>query len=258
MGNVSPSGFEALRLSIWGAYRLFGTRASYIVCLNSTPLRNARRLTGDLPDGVEWRTVTADDIAPLIRPYLDRRMAEGVGWKFAPLRLSDGRPELALDNDCILWKVPPPLERWLNDPSSGPVIAEDVRPCFGQFHRLCGDRPKNSGLRALPAGFDLEHRLRDVLKQVPVVLRSELDEQGLQVAALSASGPPAVVTIHDVSICSPFPPHAPDLGRCGAHFVGLNARSLPWSDAGRPAVDIIRTHWIRLRDAVARLVRAPR
>lgn len=74
-------------------------------------------------------------------------------------------------------------------------------------------------------------------------LDSELDEQGLQVAAVSVFGPPEVVSIEDVTICSPFPPHRRELGRCGAHFCGLNARRFPWQLKGRYAEDWIDEHW---------------
>jgi hypothetical protein len=61
-----------------------------------------------------------------------------------------------------------------------------------------------------------------------------------------------------VSICSPFPPHLPDLGHCGAHFCGLNAKRLGWELDGRPAEHHVRDHWAALRDAVtARVMRAP-
>ena len=46
-------------------------------------------------------------------------------------------------------------------------------------------------------------------------------------------------------------PHVPHLGRCGAHFVGVNARSVPWSYCGRPGVPYLQDHWCRWRDEVA-------
>jgi hypothetical protein len=254
VGDVSESGFQALQLSIRGAHRLIGPDARYVVCVNSVPVDRARALAGPVPEHVEWRAVTRDELAPFIRPHLDGGLAEGVGWKFAPFRLDPDRPELALDNDCILWDLPEALRLWLDAGGGVRVIAEDVRACFGQFASLCGDEPRNSGIRALPAGFDLEGRMRRVLTQVPAVMSSELDEQGLQVAAVSADGPPAVVRVSEVSICSPFPPHLPHLGACGAHFVGVNARSLPWSYEGRPGVEYIQEHWTRWRPEVARRV----
>ncbi|HEY8431795.1 MAG TPA: hypothetical protein VIL20_25625, partial [Sandaracinaceae bacterium] len=130
------------------------------------------------------------------------------------------------------------------------VIAEDVRRCFGRFDALCGPKPRNSGIRGTPPGFDLETALRRTLGSVDGTLRSELDEQGLQVAALTRTAPTHVVRTSEVSICSPFPPHQPALGRAGAHFVGLNARSLGWTYEGRPAELLVRAHFERLLPAV--------
>lgn len=73
-------------------------------------------------------------------------------------------------------------------------------------------------------------------------LVSELDEQGLEIAALSRARPPLVVTLNEVAICSPFPPHLQRLGSCGAHFVGLNMkRPRPWYD--QRALDRIGENW---------------
>ena len=105
IGNVSRQGWEALRLSIWGAWRLFGEDAIYVVCVNSISLDDARRHCGQVPDLVGWRDVTGE-FPSWMRPYLDNAMAEGVGWKLAPIRLFPDMRELSLDNDCILVEHP--------------------------------------------------------------------------------------------------------------------------------------------------------
>ncbi len=251
IGDVSRRGFEALRLSIWGAWRLFGPSASYVVCVNTIPLPSAQLLTGEIPDSVTWHASTPNQLPEFVRPHLDDSMVEGVGWKFAPLRLFPEHHELALDNDCILWEMPTAIRHWLaraHDETC--VIAQDVRPAFGQFARFCRSTPCNSGIRGLPPRFDFAHRLRSLLEAHPVRLTSELDEQGLQVAAVSRSREPLMVGVDEVSICSPFPPHQPHLGTCGAHFVGLNARKLPWALGGRPAHELIREHWEKHRDTL--------
>ncbi|HEX2868210.1 MAG TPA: hypothetical protein VHO03_14285 [Ignavibacteriales bacterium] len=38
--------------------------------------------------------------------------------------------------------------------------------------------PRNSGIRGLPPGFNLEMSLRRILEKNPVKMTSELDEQG--------------------------------------------------------------------------------
>jgi hypothetical protein len=234
VGDVSPRGFEALRLSIWGAWRLFGAAAGYVVCVNGIAPEEARGRTGPISAAIGWRV--PGEIPDHIRRVLDAGMAEGVAWKFAPLRLFPDRHELALDNDCIVWAMPEALRAWLQG-GDRCLTAEGVRLGFGQFPDLCGPEPRNSGIRGLPPGFDLGDALAGVLARPPTKLRSELDEQGLQVAAISRPRPPLVVRVDEVTVCSPFHPHVSELGRCGAHFVGLNLRHIPWGYYGRPADD---------------------
>jgi len=247
IGDVSERGFEALRLSIWGVWWLWERTACYAVCVNSIPMERARALTGPVPDEVEWVDASAQ-VPAFLRERFDAGMAEGVGWKLAPLRVFPDLHELSLDNDCILWDLPVGMARWLaEEQDAACLMAEDVRACFGRFAPLCGPEPRNLGIRGLPPGFDLEVALREVLEQTPGILSSELDEQGMQVAALSRQRPAHVVKVEEVSICSPFPPHLPHLGRCGAHFCGLNARHLPWRYYDKPAEECVREHWERHR-----------
>ena len=246
IGDVSDHGWQALRLSILGARRVFGPSAAYAVCVNSVPLETARARVGDVATGLEWVAVSRDDIPVAIRERFDAGLAEGVAWKLAPLRLFPECWELSLDNDCILWGLPEGMRRWLElaDPHRC-LLAEDARALFGQFTRFCGREPRNAGIRGLPPGYPLEELLSRLVKEVPTLLSSELDEQGLQVAAVSLLKEPVVVAIDDVTVCSPFPPHRTELGRCGAHFCGLNARHYPWQLEGRYAEEWIAEHWHR-------------
>ena len=252
IGDVNPRGFAALRLSVWGAWRLFGASARYRIHVNTVSLADARARTGALPPAVEWEPVTRV-LPACLAPHLDPSMAEGVAWKLVPLRAFPEDHELALDNDLVLWRVPDALTDWLEGGAPF-LLAEDVRACFGSFGELCGERPLNTGVRGLPPGFALETALADVLARRPGLLRSELDEQGLQVAALLGAGDVAVVGLDEVTICSPFPPHLPHLGSAGAHFVGLNSRRLGFRFDGRAAEEVRAEHWDRHAEEVARRV----
>lgn len=263
IGDVSDRGFEALRLSILGAANIFGVGAEYAVCVNTLTPPAARKRTGDVPPEVAWHNTTGQ-VPDFLEQFMDPGMAEGVGWKFAPLRLFPDRHEIALDNDCILWEIPESIRGWLEGAQPRQcLIARDVRPAFGRFAAFCGPAPCNTGIRGLPPGFDFEAALQGVLQEQqwlagePLALSSELDEQGLQTAALSREQPPAVVDLHEVSICSPFWPHLPELGRCGAHFVGINARHIPWDYYDRSADVCSREHWNRHRPALYRNVGLP-
>jgi hypothetical protein len=66
------------------------------------------------------------------------------------------------------------------------------------------------------------------------------------------------VTLEEVTVCSPFHPHLPHLGRCGAHFVGLNARTIAWDYCGRPADECMAEHWARHRGELHARTGAPR
>jgi hypothetical protein len=241
IGDVSTLGFEALRLSLWGASRVFGSNARLAVCVNTVSVEDAQLHTGPVPDVVEWRT--AGEIPDFLRHYLDGSMAEGVAWKLAPLRIFPDRYELSLDNDCILWELPGTMRAWLEEKVPGCLIAADVTRAHGAFTHLTREEPRNTGIRGLPPGFDLGIALRTVLERHPVLLRSELDEQGLQVVALDLQREAHVVSTNEVAICSPFWPHQPHLGRAGAHFVGLNSRQLPWTYYDRSATECVVENW---------------
>jgi hypothetical protein len=245
IGDVSPAGFEALRLSIWGAAHLFGPEAAMAVCVNSVSVHEAEARTGPVPVQVQWRE--AGDLPEFLRSRLDRGMAEGVAWKFAPLRVFPERYELSLDNDCILWALPHAVAAWLDEDEPRCLIAADDVLAHGAFTHLTRPEPRNTGIRGIPPGYDLGATLHAVLTEHDAPLRSELDEQGLQVVALDRGRPAHVVSTEDVSICSPFWPHRPVLGRAGAHFIALNARALPWSYYDRPASEWVQENWQRHR-----------
>jgi hypothetical protein len=256
IGDVSSLGFETLRLSAWGARQVFGRAARYVVCVNSVPLDQARARAGEVPIEIEWLDVTGN-LSPVVAHAIDAGMAEGVGWKFAPMRLDPDRYELHFDNDCVLWALPAAIGRWLADDEPTCLLAEDVITMLGQFQSLCGPAPRNSGIRGIPPGFDLAGAFTSALAETGVTLRSELDEQGLVTFTCSRDRSPHVVPVEDVAICGPFPPHRQQLGRCGAHFVGLNAHRLPWTRDGLPGETHVRNHWARHRPELYAAVHLP-
>jgi hypothetical protein len=56
-----------------------------------------------------------------------------------------------------------------------------------------------------------------------------------------------MVSTREVSICSPFWPRSPELGTCGAHFVGMNSRHTGWDYYDRPADLWLDEHWAQSR-----------
>lgn len=255
---MAPRGFESLHLSLWGAWKVFGSAAEYWVAVNTiAPEDVAERIAPPMP--LRWCHSVAP--VPWLGAYLDDGMADGVAWKLTPVRVAPGCPELALDNDVVLWALPAAVARWLSEPASF-LLAADVSPAFGRFSPLCGRAPRNTGMRGVPAGFDLEAALQRFLDRQGGLLCTELDEQGMQVATLQRAAQVAGAALHvvdtgDVAICSPFPPHSPEPGRSGAHFVGLNTKRLGWRYYDRPAEEVRAEHWDALRAELYRLTGAP-
>ncbi len=259
VGDVSARGWEALRLSVYCAMRLFSADGfpfdrdvHYVVCVNSLPLEEAQARSGAMPAELEWQVFGRENIPPFLTPHLEPGMAEGVGWKLVPPQLDSDRHELALDNDCILFAMPAAVRAFLAR-HDATLLAEDVERCLGLFDAAAPPGAINSGLRGLPPGINYAARLTAALQAQqassasPFLLRSELDEQGLQTVALHTGSPCLLVSREEVSICSPFWPRQPELGSCGAHFVGLNARHLPWNYYERTADVVRREHWDRHR-----------
>lgn len=243
VGDVSRSGFEAPSLSIRSAWNLFPEGTRFAVCVNTISTETARLRTGEVPSSVQW--VDANSLVPeWLYEHVDTEMAEGVAWKFAPFRLFPDCYEIALDNDVILWRIPELMQVWVTSgDSNSTIMAEDLQRSLGQFSALCDSRAVNSGIRGIPPRFNYELRLRTMLQQTRVSLQSELDEQGLQAAVFGQTNL-TLVSTGDVTICSAFPMHQHYLGRCGAHFVGLNRKTLPWKSAdGRPIHELIREAW---------------
>ncbi len=226
IGDVSSRGFEALALSIAGARMVFGSSARYVVCVNTINLDSARTRVRGMANYVEWHDATGE-IPSWLGGYLDGNMAEGVAWKFAPVRLFHERHVLCLDNDVIMWRLPTAIHQWLEDGDSL-LIAEDVRACHGQFAPFCTEEPRNAGIVGFPPHYDVQTKMRSLLDETGVCLSAETDEQGLQVA-LVTSEKHRVVAVREVSICGYYHPHLPELGSCGAHFVGVNVKHLAYA-----------------------------
>ena len=147
-------------------------------------------------------------------------MAEGVAWKFAPLRFFPDRWELSLDNDCILWEMPTAIRRWLQDGDNDLcVLEEDAKRCLGQFATTsAARRPSTPAYGACRPASTWRPRCGRCSNGAPSCSARSWTNRALQAAALSLRKPPLLVSVEEVTICSPFWPHHPHLGPRGAHF----------------------------------------
>jgi hypothetical protein len=203
IGDVLPYGIEALRLSVWGAYRSFGASARYVIGVHGIAPSHARAVTlvmaGSLPDVITWERV---DLSRLPRWLRGTGLSPRLAPRFAPVLVDapvDDRAELRLDRRCVLFALPPTLAAWLDDPNP--------RACALLADQ---DGEPSAALRGAGRGFDLEEALREALRQTPRPLRSREDAERLEVDALSLLEPPRLVSAREIG--------ASDLGSHGVRL----------------------------------------
>jgi hypothetical protein len=188
IGDVLPYGIEALRLSVWGAFRCFGATARYVIGVHDLAPSHARAVThvmaGALPDAVAWDGVDSSLLPGWLR-HAD--VSPRLAHRFAPVLIDRERAELRLDRRCVLFATPPTLAAWLDDPNP--------RAC-ALLADLDGE--PTTGLRGAGRGFDLEEALREVLREAPRAIHSREDAERLEVEALSLLEPPHLVSAREV------------------------------------------------------------
>ena len=246
IGDGQPRAYESLRLSILGAWRLFGPRAAYAVCVNTVSTAEVRRRVGPVPAAVAWVDTTRGWARSFAFAHTGPGRAQNAAWQLVPPRLFPDRFEIALDGDVILWAMPGAMEGWLAEPHPGStLLAEAHTLAYGAFAGLGGARAGSTAIRGVPPGFDLVAAWKGVLRDRPAFLSTSADVEGLLVAAHVRAGEPWLVSREDVAFSPPRPAQAPVLGRCGVRFVGSDEH---WDrcrpelyrrvDAGVPLVPI--------------------
>ncbi len=217
IGDLLPYGIEALRLSVWGAFRCFGDGARYVIGVHDVAPARAQALVRGLPDAVAWQRVDPSQLPSwLRRADVSPRFA----LRFAPVLLDREdreRAELRLDRGCVLFATPPTVAAWLDDPNP--------RACALLADH--GGEP-NTTLRGAGRGFDLEEALRETLREAPRALRSREDAERLELDALSLLEPPRLV-----------PPREVDVTELGSHGVRL----APPLDGSAPSAPRDRARW---------------
>lgn len=102
-------------------------------------------------------------------------------WKFYPPRLRKSGKELFLDNDLVITKRLPSIDKFLN--SDSVLMTEGLRQNFGcLIHKLPLQSPANAGIIGLPEKLDLRRVILNNLNG----WKSRFDNQGI--AVLAAKG----------------------------------------------------------------------
>lgn len=111
----------------------------------------------------------------------------GTMWKVCPARMRMESHEIVMDNDVILLRKFPQIDRFLEETDKALVLEEPIR-FYGRYDCMFGPDPPylNSGFMGFPPGYDYGTEIFNTwVKHGRYMNLSQADEQGLLTLALS-------------------------------------------------------------------------
>jgi hypothetical protein len=206
IGNVDVGGWESLKKSIKILPRSY-PEFDLVLCHNNLTSDQINNLT-DM--GIKTYKQTQN--------YLK---VGSSGWKLIPPRLRIESHELWLDNDVIIQKRLPSIDKWLESKTG--IISHGLYGLYGKYKKFIKEGLNlNAGVFGLPAYFDFEQKINElynlVLESLP--LNMPFDEQGL--VSTIISNIPGFIKIpkEEIIICERG--SEVKLAVAGMHFVGIN------------------------------------
>lgn len=149
--KTSSQAFTMLDMSVRFAKLIF-PYARHSICYNN--------LTADAKRTVraigEENDVELLDVSSLLPKWLASKNVKNSWWKYAPQRLDSAKYELVLDNDVILWGVPPTLHEAIRNDAML-ALSDGAGQYYGDFlEAVIKNQPNlrlNAGLLGMPQGY---------------------------------------------------------------------------------------------------------
>ena len=218
IGPVENLGFEILKESIF-SFKVIYPEFDLILCHNHISVEKVADL------GIDLYEQLAVDMPFIARqPDNNSEEASGCGWKLSPPRLRMDAHELWIDNDLVIKKRLPIIDKWLE--SNTTLISAGVGRCrmYGDFDRFV---PKGlhvcAGLFGVPPFFDFQKRIEDISVHATKPIGG-YDEQGMTAAIVTNEIGFMKIPLSQLWISEDhveFPSNIPS----AIHFVGANRKS---------------------------------
>jgi hypothetical protein len=203
IGNVAKAGYETLKYSIKTVKSIYGDKFDLFLCHNSIE-ESSLQFAKDY--GV--KLINQDSTCLPSSP-------KGVAWKLYPPRLSLESHEIMVDNDLVILKQLPEIDKFLT--SNSVIYTEGLFGLYGSFKKTVTIKPYlNSGLIGLPPNFDFATAILKNIKP----WEDYFDEQGLIAKIFSTFPNKICIKLPTIAICRqdgilPNFTH-------GCHFCGVN------------------------------------
>jgi hypothetical protein len=218
IGPCHAAGFESLTQSIKRFKRIYGGCFYYIICFNQLDEFHQSKLPVNSVDAI----INQNDY----RNELDKpppqigNLIAGPCWKLYPPRLSANQHEIIIDNDVIIYKRFPEIEKFLETDDLFLISQAFQRSYHGRFEKLVKDNFNiNSGLVCLPPKFDYAAKINNLIRETKGTWQTHFEEQSL-VATVLQDENVEIIPINKIQVSGPTPGFK--IGSCGTHFCGVN------------------------------------
>lgn len=155
--KTSAQAWDMLECSLKFARFLF-SNADYVVCYN-----NLTREVRDIVERISRENgAHALDVSEMLPPNLRINEVKNSWWKYSPTRIAVDKYEIVMDNDVVLWELPPTLLQAI-ETRSLVALTDATGQYYGDFHEaVIRSNPTlrlNAGLVGMPEGYaiDLEN-----------------------------------------------------------------------------------------------------
>lgn len=199
VGNCLQQGLEILAESIKKTTAALGIdQWDWMICYNGLDpdqVEFLHRTVGDLPIVLfeqHWSTCPVEDEAQSPRRAdgsleWNGNHCGGTMWKVCPARMRMETHEIVVDNDIVILKKFPEIDKFLSTKNMTLVLEEPIR-FYGRYNELfgAGGPYLNSGLMGFPPGYDFGAAIRRTWEANGKFTKiSQADEQGLLTYTLS-------------------------------------------------------------------------
>jgi hypothetical protein len=230
VGHNSNDALQVLSLSIKKFRRLYGQKFKIIVAYNNVPIESLSAIPYD--EIIDQQVVQHDICIPAPQ--------EAIGapaWKFYPPRINLNSHELLIDNDLVIYKKLPAIDRFLEAADQFLITTAYERSYSGLESAIKPNFNINSGLVGLPPCFDYSKEINAAIENGTNNWDHYFDEQSI-VAYILQSKKIEIIPFEDIPVLVHFKPYV--IGKYGVHFSGLNKG--------------FKIHWDRYNDMIRTLL----
>lgn len=210
VGEVSQLGIECLNLSIEKFINLYGNLFDYYVCYNNIELSQIHFLKKYKVNFLNQKKYRN---SLLINP-IDNNPC----WKLYPPRINKEVHEIFIDNDLIIFKKIPLIDEFLNSKNLFLITQAYNRSYASSLRNLIRNN-LNSGLIAIPPGFNFKERINQIIKEHNISwISSHFQEQAV-VSKIIEENNFKIIKLSEIYVCYEKLIKA----NYGYHFVGINS-----------------------------------